>query len=54
VVPKNKYPKLLKFFYARHPWAKKRLDHKLYIVTPTAAYHINQRAFGHFFRVRVF
>jgi len=52
-VSKSEYAKLYSLYSKRHPWADKFSDHILYQIKPTKVFHINQKAFGHFFRVEI-
>ncbi len=48
------YAKCYRIFTKRYPWAKKFAgDHTLYAIHPKEIHYIDQKLFGHFFRVRV-
>ena len=52
-VSKTDYKRLYAFFRKRFSWADESLNHVLYQIKPAEVYHINQKVFGHFYRVRV-
>ena len=40
-------------YKSRYPWADEFPDHTLYIIKPSEIWYIDQKLFGHFYRVRV-
>ena len=53
-VSSKEHARAYALYSKRFPWALKYKDHILYKIRPTAAHHINQKVFGHFFRVSLF
>ena len=45
--------KYYKIYRTRYAWADKFSDHTLYISKPLEIHYIDQKLFGHFYRVRV-
>ena len=52
VLPKD-LKKYYKIYKTRYSWADEFPDHTLYIIKPTEIHYIDQKLFGHFYRVRV-
>ena len=54
LVSEKHFKKHYAIYRKRFPWADDfRKDHRLYIVAPTEIHYIDQKRYGHFFRVRL-
>lgn len=53
-VSRPEYRRAYALYKKRFPWADEfRDNHELYIITPTEIHYLDQKLFGHFYRVRI-
>lgn len=52
-VAKKDLKKYYKIYKSRYAWADEFPDHALYIIKPLEIHYIDQKLFGHFYRVQV-
>ena len=54
-VPRSNYPRYYRMYKSRFSWADDfAADHVLFVVKPIEIWYIDEKLFGHFYRVRIY